>query len=150
MPRAKKTPKREVLRQHLADCLGVPVSDILTRAEVVEKWGSEIGYTNEKSLSNAGSLAPCFYLAPLFGDDQVDAGKGLALYNRHDLWLWVHDRDARRAMENEKVRPRSWPLQPAAGVIPLGPSKSASEEMLDDLTDDRDYKEMVLARQPYS
>ena len=86
MPRAKVPLKRDLLKQELANALGLDVADILTRPEVVRDWGDQLGYTNEKSLSNAEDvLVPCFYRAPL-------GRNGWALYSRHDLWVWVHDK----------------------------------------------------------
>ncbi len=140
-----------MLRQELADRLGQSLSNILTREEVVSVWGSELNYTNEKSLSNAGNLAPCFYLAPLFGEEQAKLGKGLALYSSQELKLWVHDPSYRRAMERlEKAgRPHPWPAPLAAGVVATPQSGSDAEEFLDKLSDDQDYKDRILGRKKW-
>ena len=114
MPRAKAPLKSALLKQALADCLKAPVTDILTRPQVVDEFGEQLGYTNEKSLSNAGLKAPCFYLAPL-------GRNGLALYSRADLTKWLCEPKARKEMENllERGRPYPWPkLQPAKPTQP--------------------------------
>ena len=146
MPRAKTAPRRDVLKQDLADALGVNVADILTRAEVVSQWGKELGYTNEKSLSNADDLlVPCFYLAPL-------GRNGWALYSRHDLWLWVHDKAAQQAMEKlgKKGRPHPWPTVAPGILQPSQPTKSDAEVGLANITDDKDYMDKVLGRRPWT
>jgi hypothetical protein len=146
MPRAKAPLKRNLLKQELADMLGVDVADILTRPQVVSELGEELGYTNEKSLSNADDLlVPCFYLAPL-------GRNGWALYSRRDLWFWVHDKAVRQTMENlgGKGRPYPWPT-PAPGTLrPRPAAKSGQEVALDLLTDDQAYKDKVLGRRPWS
>lgn len=145
MPRAKAPLKRDLLKQELADALGVNAADILTRPEVVSQFGEELGYTNEKSLSNAGNAAPCFYLGPL-------GRNGWALYSRRDLWLWLHDSTARKEMENllEKGRPYLWPTIVPGQPKPPRPTKSDAEVGLGNITDDKDYMDMVLGRRPWT
>lgn len=146
MPRAKAPLKRDLLKQDLADTLGVNAADILTRAEVIRDWSEELGYTNEKSLSNADDLlVPCFYLAPL-------GRNGWALYSRQDLWLWVHDKAARQAMEKlgKNGRPYPWPTVAPSSPQPPRPTKSDAEVGLGNITDDKDYMDMVLGRRPWT
>ena len=145
MPRAKMPLKRDLLKQELADAIGENVADILTRPEVARDWGDELNYRNEKSLSNAGNAAPCFYLAPL-------GRNGWALYSRRDLRLWVHDPNARWTMENlkEKGRPYPWPPVPPGNPKPSLPTKSDAEAGLDNLTDDKDYTDMVLGHRRWT
>lgn len=140
MPRAKAPLKRELLRAELAERLGLDVADILTRPEVIAEYGQKLGYTNEKSLSNAGNSAPCFYKAE-FGRH------GLALYSRPELRDWLDGGDARRKMEIlvEAGRPHPWPQ--AHVVKPVNP---VTEEFLNLLTDDQEYKDKVLGRKAWA
>ena len=142
MPRAKVPKERDVLVEWLADALGVGVLDILTRAQVVSQYGVDLGYTNQKSLSNAeDAVVPCFYLAPL-------GRKGIALYSRQDIRLWLHDPKARRAMEllGEKGRPHPWPTVVSGIPKPSGPTRADTEAGLAKITDDKAYMDMVLGR----
>jgi hypothetical protein len=156
MPRAKAPSKRDLLKHHLADALGVDVADILTRGEVVSQLGVELRYTNEKSLSNASKAAldgdapypPCFYKAPL--------GKaGWALYSRRDLRLWLDDKGARTAMENlgARGRPYDWPTVPI-----VKPEAGDTVEFLNRITNVDDFEEeaelddymgAILGRNPH-
>jgi hypothetical protein len=139
MPRAKAPLKSTLLKKALADSLKVPVADILTRPQVVDEFGKELGYTNEKSLSNAGLKAPCFYLAPL-------GQNGLALYSRAELTKWLCEPKARRDMENLKElgRPYPWPNPPLAAQAP---PPTDSEAFLDALVKSAPEVEQVAVRE---
>ena len=142
--------RQDELKRELAHALGVSVVEILTRDQVILKWGDRLKCRNAKSLSNRPANKPPFYRAPLFGLERAAKGYGLALYVREDLMRWVNDKDARLQMIKlgKSERPRPWPVTNESNATPPTSAISSAEAFLDNLTDDRGYKEMVLGLLP--
>ncbi len=137
MPRAKAPLKRDLLKVELAERLGVPLDEVLTRDEAARLLD-----VHPKTLSNNPITAPLFYKGQ-------HGNEGLALYTLSDLRMWRDDMTTFFQLRNTmKTNERPWP--PALTTPPAPPMKSNVEVMLDHMQVDEDYKEKVLGRRPWA
>lgn len=137
MPRAKAPLKRDLLKVELAERLGVPLDEVLTRDEA-----ARVLDLHPKTLSNNPDTAPLFYKGR-------HGNEGLALYTLSDLRMWRDEAATFFQLRNTmKTNERPWP--PAPTTPPAAPVKSNVEVMLDHMRVDEDYKAKVLGRRPWA